>query len=58
MGGGHVHGISRAGGGGYPWHYISYIHKGNKKITELRTILQRESQNSQLYKQTKSVDNQ
>ena len=29
--------------------------KGNNKITELRTILQRESQNS--YKQTKSVNN-
>jgi hypothetical protein len=26
-------------------------HKGNNKITELRTILQRESQNSQPYKQ-------
>ena len=33
------------------------INKGNNKITELRTILQRESQNSQLYKQTKSVNN-
>jgi hypothetical protein len=31
-------------------------YKGNNKITELRTILQRESQNS-LYKQTKSVNN-
>jgi hypothetical protein len=31
--------------------------KGNNKITELRTILQRESQNSLLYKQTKSVNN-
>ena len=30
--------------------------KGNNKITELRTILQRESQNSQVYKQTKSVN--
>jgi hypothetical protein len=29
--------------------------KGNNKITELRTILQRESQNSYVYKQTKSV---
>jgi hypothetical protein len=29
-------------GWGYPWHYISYIHKGNNKITQLRTILQRE----------------
>jgi hypothetical protein len=25
---------------------ISYLNKGNNKITELRTILQRESQNS------------
>ena len=33
------------------------IIKGNNKITELRTILQRESQNSLLYKQTKSVNN-
>jgi predicted pyridoxine 5'-phosphate oxidase superfamily flavin-nucleotide-binding protein len=31
--------------------------KGNNKITELRTILQRESPNSYLYKQTKSVNN-
>ena len=30
--------------------------KGNNKITELRTILQRESQNSQVIKQTKSVN--
>ena len=30
--------------------------KGNNKITEFRAILQRESQNSQVYKQTKSVD--
>ena len=29
--------------------------KGNNKITELRTILQRESQNSYVYKHTKSV---
>jgi len=29
----------------------------NNKITELRTIFQRESQNSQVYKQTKSVNN-
>jgi hypothetical protein len=36
--------------------YHSY-NKGNNKITELRTILQRESQNSLLYKQTKSVNN-
>ena len=35
----------------------SIINKGNNKITELRTILQRESQNSKLYKQTKSVNN-
>ena len=33
------------------------INKGNNKIPELRTILQRESQNSSLYKQTKSVNN-
>jgi hypothetical protein len=33
------------------------VDKGNNKITELRTILQRESQNSYLYKQTKSVNN-
>ena len=31
--------------------------KGNNKIIELRTIFQRESQNSQTYKQTKSVNN-
>ena len=31
--------------------------KGNNKITELRAILQRESQNSWVYKQTKSVNN-
>jgi hypothetical protein len=33
------------------------LNKGNNKITELRTILQRESQNPQAYKQTKSVNN-
>jgi hypothetical protein len=33
------------------------MNKGNNKITELRTILQKESQNSWLYKQTKSVNN-
>jgi hypothetical protein len=33
------------------------VNKGNNKITELRTILQRESQNSQLHKQTKSANN-
>jgi hypothetical protein len=33
------------------------LNKGNNKITELRTIFQRESQNSQVYKQTKSVNN-
>ena len=37
--------------------FYSIINKGNNKITELRTISQRESQNSQLYKQTKSVNN-
>ena len=31
--------------------------KGNNKITELQTVLQRESQNSYVYKQTKSVNN-
>ena len=31
------------------------MNKANNKITELRTILQRESQNSYVYKQTKSV---
>ena len=30
---------------------------GKNKITELRTILQRESQHSEVYKQTKSVNN-
>jgi hypothetical protein len=41
------------------WQYlpnIIVVHKGNNKITELRTVLQRESQNSQVYKQTKSVN--
>ena len=33
------------------------INKGNNKITEHRAILQRESQNPLLYKQTKSVNN-
>ena len=37
--------------------YICVVNKGNNKINELRTILQRESQNSQLYKQTKSDSN-
>ena len=36
---------------------LESVSKGNNKITELRTILQRESQNSYLYKQTKSVNN-
>jgi hypothetical protein len=36
---------------------VSYKDKGNNKITKLRTILQRESQNSQVYKQTKSINN-
>jgi hypothetical protein len=39
------------------WKICSFIYKGNNKITELRAILQRESQNSQVYKQTKSVNN-
>jgi hypothetical protein len=37
--------------------YNNIVNKGNNKITELRTILQRESQNSYVYKQTKSVNN-
>jgi membrane-bound inhibitor of C-type lysozyme len=32
------------------------MNKGNNKITELRTIFQRESQTSKVYKQTKSVN--
>ena len=32
---------------------VNLTNKGNNKITELRTILQRESQNSQVYKQTR-----
>jgi hypothetical protein len=38
-------------------HIDDGINKGNSKITELRTILKRESQNSLVYKQTKSVNN-
>ena len=37
--------------------FILFMNKGNNKITELRTIFQRESQNSSVYKQTKSVNN-
>jgi hypothetical protein len=37
--------------------WILFVDKGNNKIIELRTILQRKSQNSQVYKQTKSVNN-
>jgi hypothetical protein len=33
------------------------VYTGNNKITQIRTILQRESQNSQSNKQTKSVNN-
>ena len=36
---------------------LQTINKGNNKITEFRTILQRESQNAYVYKQTKSVSN-
>ena len=36
---------------------MQFKNKGNNKITELRTIFQRERQNSQVYKQTKSVYN-
>jgi hypothetical protein len=35
-----------------PYPEVSVVNKGNNKITELRAILQRESQNSLLYKQT------
>ena len=38
-------------------HLLVCTDKGNNKITELRTILQRESQNSQVNKQTKSGNN-
>ena len=34
------------------------LYKGNNKITEHRAIFQRERQNSQVNKQTKSVNNQ
>jgi hypothetical protein len=37
-------------------YWIFWINKGNNKITKHRTILQRVSQNSLLYKQTKSVN--
>jgi hypothetical protein len=37
--------------------YKKLPNKGNNKITELQTILQRESQTSKVYKQTKSVNN-
>jgi hypothetical protein len=30
----------------YYQHFVNYVNKGNNKITELRTILQRESPNS------------
>jgi len=36
---------------------VDIMNKGNNKTTELRTIFQRESQNSQVYKQTKSINN-
>ena len=36
---------------------VNCVNKGNNKITELRTILQRESQLIRIYKQTKSVNN-
>ena len=39
------------------WMTASMDNKDNNKITELRTILQRESENSYVYKQTKSVNN-
>jgi hypothetical protein len=37
--------------------YVFYLNKGNNKITEHRAIFQRERQNSQVNKQTKSVNN-
>ena len=36
---------------------IKITNKDNNKITEFRKILQRESKNSYVYKQTKSVNN-
>jgi hypothetical protein len=39
------------------WSVLLVEDKGNNKITELRAILRRESQNSYEYKQTKSVNN-
>ena len=36
---------------------LHLVNKGNNKITELRTIFQRESKNSEVYKQTKSANN-
>ena len=33
-------------GAGNAYHSVDKVNKGNNKITELRTILQRESQNS------------
>jgi hypothetical protein len=36
---------------------INKENKGNNKITELRTILQRENLNSLVYKQKNSVNN-
>ena len=41
----------------YHDHETTPVCKGNNKITELRTMLQRESQNSEVIKQTKSVNN-
>ena len=37
--------------------YVVLLNKGNNKITEHRAIFQRERQNSQVNKQTKSVNN-
>jgi hypothetical protein len=37
--------------------YVFHLNKGNNKITEHRAIFQRERQNSQVNKQTKSVKN-
>jgi hypothetical protein len=36
---------------------MQFKNKGNNKITELRTIFQRERQNSQVYKQPENCEN-
>jgi hypothetical protein len=57
--------LNRNESGLYLWPFFKFpfsvhfmlINKGNNKIAELRTIFQRESQISSVYKQTKSVNN-